>query len=102
MARSDADRPCPPPIATTLSATVLARYPSAASFVHVAMHDGRFEALPSQELTDLFGEHHRAVVTTGTTHRDRQIRLAFVHVVGQEEGQQFVEFGEELLGVGLL
>ena len=42
------------------------------------------------------------MVPAGAADRDRQVRLALVHVAREEEREEIVELGEELLGLGLL
>ncbi len=52
-----------------------------------------------QPLSHVFGNHHRAVLSTGASKTDRQIALAFMHVVRQQVDQQIGNAVDEFLGL---
>ena len=50
---------------------------------------------------ELLGDHDAAVPAAGAAERDRQVRLAFALVAGQQQREQPVELVEELPGAAL-
>ena len=53
------------------------------------MHDLYAISRFPQPFTDLFRNHHRAMLAAGTTKRNRQVALSLVDVMRQQVHQQF-------------
>ena len=60
------------------------------------MHDLHAIACPPQILAHFLGDHDGTVLPTGTAESDRQIALAFVDVVRQQEEQIGISARDEL------
>src|SRR5579859_2650957 len=64
------------------------------------MHDFYAVSRVPEILPQLFSNHHRTMLPTCATHRDRQIALAFMNVVRKQEHQQIRDPLHELAGLG--
>ena len=65
----------------------------------IPVYDFHFVSCAAQPLADIFGNHHRAVLTPGTTETDGEVALALMNVVGQQVDQQVGDAADELLGL---
>src|ERR1700687_1701974 len=63
----------------------------------VPMRDLHFVSRFPQPLADIFGDHHRAVLSAGTSEADGQVALSLANVVRQQVDQQFRDAVNELL-----
>src|SRR5437773_11324797 len=68
----------------------------------VAMHDDHGEPVLAEVRAQRFGDHDRAMVSTGAPDRDREVRLALPHVARHRDVEQGSESLHERPVVGLL
>src|SRR5260370_14468338 len=76
------------PVPTQLSRRLLRTVP---------MRDLHFVSRFPQPLADIFGDHHRAVLSARTSEADGQVALSLANVVRQQVDQQFRDAVNELL-----
>src|SRR6185369_347785 len=53
--------------------------------VDIPMHDHGLVPVLTQPAGDLFGHHHRTMLTAGAAERERQVALPFTHIGGKEQ-----------------
>src|SRR5208282_6829283 len=63
----------------------------------VPVHNFDFVACFQQSLADIFGNHHRAMLSARASEADGQVALALANVVRQQVDQQFRDAVDELL-----
>src|SRR6478736_587164 len=61
------------------------------------MQDFHTVSSAAEVLTDIFGNHHRPMLASGTAEGDGQIALAFVNIMRQQVDQQVGDAGNKFL-----
>ena len=65
----------------------------------ISVHDFYPVARLAQQLADVFGDHHRAMLAACASETDGQVTFSFVNVMRKQVDQQFRDAADEFPGL---